>query len=407
MSPPTAEEIAAALHRAGAHALVYLLPPGGGSAGRAVVVTHDARVGTVDLGLVRRESLDVLATYQEAHRHRQATLDRDASPAERKTAHARWHGALEELCDWAGTVVMAPLVRSPLIREAGPEPHLILVPFGDLGGVPWHAALLSSGLRHGGPPVRAVHRLALSYAASSRQLLEVLGRPRLPLDAGPVIVGNPDGSLPGATTEARHLHAALYPRGRLLGKVRRAAGRGVPAEVLAALPGRTGAGASVLHLACHARPSGNSPLDACLLLAAPEDGSGLLPVHEILRQARGRPVGAPGGLVVLDACVSDHATGDFDEALTLSTAFLAAGATGVVGSRWEVLDGLTGLMMYVFHDRLRKGSPPVHALRETQLWLLDPHREIPENMPRAVTDILNDGDPAALELWAAFSCQGL
>ncbi|CAO0826175.1 hypothetical protein SMICM17S_12742 [Streptomyces microflavus] len=53
--------------------------------------------------------------------------------------------------------------------------------------------------------------------------------------------------------------------------------------------------------------------------------------------------------MVLDACVSDHTAGDFDESLTLSTAFLAAGATGVVGSRWEVPDGLTGLMMYVFH----------------------------------------------------------
>jgi tetratricopeptide (TPR) repeat protein len=406
MNPPTAGEIAATLRRAGAHALVYLVPPGGGRGGTAVIVTADARVGTVDFGLLRHDSLDVLATYREAHHRRQDALDLFADPDALEAAHARWRSALEELCDWAGPVVMAPLARSPLIQEAGPEPHLVLVPFGDLGGIPWHAALLSSGLRHGGRPVRAVERLTLSYAASARQLHEVLSRPRLPLDTRPVIVGNPDGSLPGANTEARHIHTALYPRGLLLGKVRRAAGPGTPAEVLAALPGRQGAGASVLHLACHARPSGGSPLEACLLLAAPEGGSGRLPVREILRQARGRPPGAPGGLVVLDACVSDHTTGDFDEALTLSTAFLAAGATGVVGSRWEVPDGLTGLMMYVFHDRLCKGATPVRALREAQLWLLDPDREVPEGMPRAVADILHDGDPAVLELWAAFSCQG-
>ncbi|MYV51331.1 CHAT domain-containing protein, partial [Streptomyces sp. SID3212] len=406
MRPPTSDEIAATLRRAGAHALVYLLPPGDGGGGTAVVVTADATVGTVDFGLLRHDSLDVLATYRQAHRHRQDALDRSTDPDVHDAAHARWRSALEELCDWAGPVVMAPLARSPLIREAGPEPHLVLVPFGDLGGIPWHAALLSSGLRRGGRPVRAVERLTLSYAASARQLQEVLGRPRLPLDARPVIVGNPDGTLPGANTEARHLHTALYRQGLLLGTGRRAAGPGTPAEVLAALPGRRGAGASVLHLACHARPSGSSPLDACLLLAAPEGGSGQLPVREILRQARGRPPGTPGGLVVLDACVSDHTTDDFDEALTLSTAFLAAGATGVVGSRWEVPDGLTGLMMYVFHDRLRKGAAPVRALREAQLWLLDPDREVPGDMPRAVADILHDGDPAALELWAAFSCQG-
>ncbi|MEV5529673.1 CHAT domain-containing protein [Streptomyces prunicolor] len=137
-----------------------------------------------------------------------------------------------------------------------------------------------------------------------------------------------------------------------------------------------------------------------------DGGAGRLSVREILHQARGRPTGAPGGLVVLDACVSDHTTGDFDEALTLSTAFLAAGATGVVGSRWEVPDGLTGLMMYVFHDRLRTGATPVRALREAQLWLLDPDRVLPDGMPDPIADILRDGDPAALELWAAFACQG-
>jgi hypothetical protein len=448
MSPLTPDAVAAALRAADAHALVYLLPPGGGRPGTAIVVTRGADVGTVAFGLLRREGLDILGAYRSAHRSRQAALDRAAfaaagaaeaggsappgpdgpAPQERTpdpedagtgadagpldpgaldAAHARWRGTLEELCDWAGPVVMSPLARSPLIRAAGPEPHLVLVPFGELGGIPWHAAQLSSGLRHGGRPVRAVERLTLSYAASARQLQEVLSRPRQALDAAPVIVGNPDGTLPGAGTEARHIYAALYRSGgRLLGSVRRAVGRGVPAEVLAALPGRGGPGASVLHLACHARPSGDSPLDACLLLAPPEGGTGRLLVRDILRQARGRPPGAPGGLVVLDACVSDHASGDLDEALTLSTAFLAAGATAVVGSRWEVPDGLTGLMMYVFHDRLRNGATPVRALREAQLWLLDPERELPAGMPPAIADILNDGDPAALELWAAFSCQG-
>ncbi|MFF9264104.1 CHAT domain-containing protein [Streptomyces longwoodensis] len=409
MTPPTVEEIGGALRRAGADALVYLLPPGG-SGGTAVVVTRDARVGTVGLGLLRSESLDVPERYRAAHRDRQDALDRGADTDVQAAAHLHWRSALEELCDWAGPVVMAPLARSPLVRELGAEPHLVLVPFASLGGIPWHAALLSSGLRYGGPPVRAVERLTLSYAASARQLYEVLRRPRLPLEARPVIVGNPDGSLPGATAEARQIHRELYSQGLLLGRVRRAAGRGEPSEVLAALPGHGGAGASVLHLACHARPSGGSPLDACLLLAppagsSPGDGAGRLPVREILRQARGRPPGAPGGLVVLDACVSDHTTGDFDEALTLSTAFLAAGATAVVGSRWEVPDGLTGLMMFVFHDRLRAGATPVRALRETQLWLLDPDRPT-EGMPRSVVSLLDDGDPAALELWAAFACQG-
>ncbi|MFD8974068.1 CHAT domain-containing protein [Streptomyces sp. NPDC059593] len=438
-TPPTPEEIGTTLRAAGADALVYLLPPGGaellpadaGSGGVAVVVTRDGEVGTVALGLLRRRGLDVLTAYREAHRERQTALEvaaatsasadgpdgpdgatdaadaADAADRARKAAHARWSAALAELCDWAGPVVMAPLLRSPLIRAAGPEPHLVLVPFGELGGIPWHAAVLSSGLRHGGRPVRAVERSVLSYAASARQLQEVTRRPRLPLKASPVIVGNPDESLPGAATEARQIHAAIYREGLLLGRVRGAKGPGTPAEVLSALPGRERAGASVLHLACHAWPSAVSPLDACLALAGPHEGRAApLSVRVILEEARGRPAEAPGGLVVLDACVSDHLAGDFDESLTLSTAFLAAGATGVVGSRWEVEDGPTGLIMYVFHDRLRHGVPLARALRETQLWLLDPDRRLPDGMPRAVADILHDADPAAPELWAAFVCQG-
>ncbi|MFE5709413.1 CHAT domain-containing protein [Streptomyces sp. NPDC056501] len=439
-TPPTPEEIGTTLRAAGADALVYLLPPGGaellpadaGSGGVAVVVTRDGEVGTVALGLLRRRGLDVLTAYREAHRERQTALEAaaaatsasvdgpdgpdgrtdaadaaDAADRARKAAHARWSTALAELCDWAGPVVMAPLLRSPLIRAAGPEPHLVLVPFGELGGIPWHAAVLSSGLRHGGRPVRAVERTVLSYAASARQLQVVTRRPRLPLKASPVIVGNPDESLPGAATEARQIHAAIYREGLLLGRVRGAKGPGTPAEVLSALPGRERAGASVLHLACHAWPSAVSPLDACLALAGPHEGRAApLSVRVILEQARGRPAEAPGGLVVLDACVSDHLAGDFDESLTLSTAFLAAGATGVVGSRWEVEDGPTGLIMYVFHDRLRHGVPLARALRETQLWLLDPDRRLPDGMPRAVADILHDADPAAPELWAAFVCQG-
>ncbi|MEU7516108.1 CHAT domain-containing protein [Streptomyces sp. NPDC042898] len=444
-TPPTPEEIGTTLRAAGADALVYLLPPGGaellpadaGSGGVAVVVTRDGEVDTVALGLLRRRGLDVLTAYREAHRERQTALEAaaaasasvddpddpdapdapdcwtdaadgaDAADRARKAAHARWSAALAELCDWAGPVVMAPLLRSPLIRAAGPEPHLVLVPFGELGGIPWHAAVLSSGLRHGGRPVRAVERTVLSYAASARQLQVVTRRPRLPLKASPVIVGNPDESLPGAATEARQIHAAIYREGLLLGRVRGAKGPGTPAEVLSALPGRERSGASVLHLACHAWPSAVSPLDACLALAGShEERAAPLSVRVILEQARGRPAEAPGGLVVLDACVSDHLAGDFDESLTLSTAFLAAGATGVVGSRWEVEDGPTGLIMYVFHDRLRHGVPLARALRETQLWLLDPDRRLPDGMPRAVADILHDADPAAPELWAAFVCQG-
>ncbi|MEV4558707.1 CHAT domain-containing protein [Kitasatospora sp. NPDC049285] len=404
-TPPPVEEIAVALRAAGAHALVYLLPPGAGRTGEAVLVTADGRVELQPLTLVRAGALTALGAYRDAHRARQATLTLPGRHPERRAARHRWRAALAELCDWAGIAVLRPLLRHPALRTDGPPPRLVLVPFGEFGRVPWHAGLLSSGLRDGSRPVRAAERAVLSYAASARQFCQTAARERLPLDLRPVIVGDPARNLPGAEIEAEYLYADHYPHGTLLGYVLGAEGPGTPAEVLAALPARGRPGASVLHLACHARPLGRSPLEAHLELA-PAGGpdSGRLPVADILRQAQGRPPSAPGGLVVLDACVSDHSDDDLDEALTLSTAFLAAGATGVIGSRWEVQDDQVGLLMYVLHGRLRRGEPPAEALRATQLWALDPDRRLPDGTPDELADAADGLD--ALEAWAAFGYQG-
>ncbi|MFF7588686.1 CHAT domain-containing protein [Kitasatospora purpeofusca] len=418
MSAPPVEEIARSLRAADADALVYLLPPAHGRSGQALLITAGDEGGAVDLlplTLVSSSALDLLHTYRRAHRERQATLD-ELAPRhpERVAARRRWQGTLGELCDWAGTAVMRPLLRHPALRSAaarrapGAPPRLVLVPFGALGGVPWHAGLLSSGLRDGGRPVRAVERAVVSYAASARQFCEVVRRPRLPLAERPVVVGDPTRDLMFAEVEAEYLHADHYPHGTLLGWVEDAEGAGTPAEVLAALPAPGRAGASVLHLACHALPSGRSPLDAYLALAPdPDTGDrhGRLPVGDILRQALGRPPGSPGGLVVLDACVSDHTGEDLDEALTLSSAFLAAGATGAIGSRWEVSDEMVCVLMYVLHGRLTAGDPPAEALRHAQLWALDPDRRLPPTAPPELHSLARRA-PNALEVWAAFSYQG-
>ncbi|MFD5921242.1 CHAT domain-containing protein [Kitasatospora sp. NPDC058201] len=438
MAPPSVEEIARSLRAAGADGLVYLLPPGEGRSGQALLVTAAGTGGVelVPLSLVSSDALGPrgpLTAYRRAHVERQATLgDHPAGHPDRIAARRRWQATLAELCDWSGTAVLRPLLRHPALRSAGSGgvagglPRLVLVPFGEFGGVPWHAALLSSGLRDGSRPVRALERAVLSYAASARQFCEVVGRPRLPLGERPVIVGDPTRELMFAEVEAEYLHADYYPHGTLLGYVEGAEGAGTAREVLAALPAPGRAGASVLHLACHALPSGGSPLDAYLGLApepgpvrsgaedagraAGQDGqdparSGRLPVGDILRQAQGRPPGSPGGLVVLDACVSDHTGGDLDEALTLSTAFVAAGATGVIGSRWEVVDEMVCVLMYVFHGRLAEGDPPAEALRRTQLWALRPDRRLPPGAPAELVALARR-DTAALDVWAAFAYQG-
>jgi CHAT domain-containing protein len=128
-----------------------------------------------------------------------------------------------------------------------------------------------------------------------------------------------------------------------------------------------------------------------------------------LRQAREAPRGAGearGGLVILAACLTDVTEADYDEALSLATAFLAAGACGVVAARWAVPDSATLLLMAAFHHFLNAGpADPAHALRAAQLWMLDPDREIPAAWP----DWLGQRARAGLTrawTWAAFTYQG-
>jgi hypothetical protein len=284
-------------------------------------------------------------------------------------------------------------------------PRLVLVPIGWLSQVPWHAAChrdADGTYRH------ACQQAAFSYAASGRQLIDIARRPARALQDNPVIVGNPCGNLRFAGREAQAIRERCYPNGRYLGSVGvppevQTDGEGSPTEVLELLPTASTAGASMLHLACHAWTSATTPGQSHLELA--QDGK--LPVEAILRRAYGRPVTAPGGLVALAACGSDLTTSGLDEALTLATAFLAAGAVTVVGTRWPIQDEPAALMMFMFHHYLTQdGLPPRDALRAAQLWMLNPHRTAPQQMPPNLAARAQRPTLAEPFIWAAATHQG-
>src|SRR5262249_9745797 len=87
---------------------------------------------------------------------------------------------------------------------------------------------------------------------------------------------------------------------------------------------------------------------------------------------RDRAATAPGGLVITSACLTDVSRTHHDESLTLATAFLAAGATAVIGTRWPVdNDTATALAIRLPHH-LTDGHAPAQALRRAQLDLLRP-----------------------------------
>lgn len=397
--PPPCAAVAAAVAGTGADALVYLLAPADEGPGYALIVPAEPeRRGEPDmlkLPMLARSMSGSLDGYIAAY----ADLISQAHDSEE-----RWLRALGRLCDWAWLTTMAPLLKRIGEWKLDRIPRLVLVPVGRLSVVPWQAA------RHASepPPVRfACAEAVISYAPSGRMLIEVSRRPALDLQASPVMVGDPARKLSFAAGEAEAIAAGCYPAARYLGDVasglRQADGRGTPAELLAALPAAARPGASVLHLGCHASLVPDAPAASYLELAGGEH----LTIETILRQAAGRPAEAPGGLVSLAACVSDYGVAAYDEALSLATAFLAGGAVTVASARWFIDDDLTTLLMFMFHYFMTaKGQSPRDALRLAQLWMADPGRAAPAEMPADLAkDVPDLGDVGVAE-WAAFTHQG-
>ena len=181
------------------------------------------------------------------------------------------------------------------------------------------------------------------------------------------------------------LRGAVHPHADVL-----AGAAATPDAVLDRLPG-----AALVHLACHA-VSAESVDESRLELTT------TLTVRRLLDRA-----GATGGsTVVLSSCSSDLATCDHDEALTLATAFLAAGAVTAVATRWPILDRAAPVVAFALHHFLTAGLPAAQALRRTQLWLLDPARAPLPGMPETMRPRCRGAVLADPTVWAAFGHQG-
>jgi len=394
LDPPAVADITAALAATGSSALIYLLPADDLHPGLAMIVHADGTVQPRELPDLRCGAGTVFDASSQAQRALQAAAP---TSAEEATARQYWQSRLNDVCDWAWTSTMAE-VLSVLGRPQGGRPaRLVLVPVGELGTVPWHAArrrVPGGELRH------ACQDAVITYASSARQFVDTSRRRKLPWHSSPAVVRV--GGLFWASEETEEIHRYFYREGTYLGARQSRGSRATATLVRNLLPSRQSAGASLLHLGCHASLA-NPPLNSFLELA----GTSKLYVRDMLEQARDRPVDAEGGLVILAACASDLAGGAYDEALTLATAFLAAGSVGVVGARWAVGDVPTALFMVMFHHYLNSGyNDPATALRAVQRWMLDKRRKLPKGIGHRLADELTQLDPTETVNWAAFTYQG-
>ncbi|WP_037645007.1 CHAT domain-containing protein [Streptomyces hygroscopicus] len=495
LGAPGVAELRKGLRATGADALVYLMPGRDSADGAAVLVRGAGEPVSLPLQGLGAPGREPLERYLDAGARRSAAAQHGMDAYDE--AHRQWEAALEALCDWAGPAVLQPVLAALGVRTAEdgngeqgagehrarddapgehkprddapgahrPEEHqprdhgtgehgpggpdapvrLVLVPCGNLGVVPWHAARLP-GPRTGArrPYSYACQSAVISYAASGGEFLRAARRGRMPADERVVLVADPSGDLTWAQEEVAALHTAYYPEALLYGEHEDAPedAPGTPEDVLSHLPGGAAApAASLLHLVVHGL-AGLRPTDSALHLAAPETdnepqtgsapethgdpgagSTGRLTVTHILNVptvpaaptvpgAPAVPAGdrtATGPLIVLSACETDLSSRDHDEALTPTTALLARGATDVVGSRWKVPDSASAALMVVFHHHLTvTGLAPPDALRAAQLWMLDQDRHpVPGLTGLLLAETQSDvGGLARVISWAGFIHQG-
>jgi CHAT domain-containing protein len=376
LDPPGTAEVGRALAEVHADVLVYLLPKDDEGGSGAILVPAAALRGVrpVFVPLPRLAGTDLVS------RHVETLGSRDAGAADGDEPGAA--ADLDRLCDWAWTAVVGPLLDTLDRWPIGRAPRIVLVPIGELAAVPWHAARDRDG-------TRAVQIATFSYAPSARLLCQNAERPPVASDAGGLMIADPEGNLPDARAEAEAISAAFLEAATVL--------RGAEATPEALADWLRTGGGPVLHLACHGavRPG----VDGSYLRLA---GSRRLTAHEILRTRRTADI----GLVALAACTTGVPSGAYDEAFSLTTAFLVSGARSVFGSLWPVPSEATSLLMFMAHHYLWAGNKrPMDALNHAQRWMIDPDREVPATMPpelRAVLPSLT-GDVTA---WAGFTHQG-
>jgi CHAT domain-containing protein len=222
--------------------------------------------------------------------------------------------------------------------------RLVLVPHGELHGVPFQA------LGRDGAALLDRHEVVL--APSTAVYLHCARRAHAP-SSGCLVLGVPDAAAPLIADEVRRV-GEIHPGARAY------LGADAKRSVLA----RDGRRARLVHLASHATFRDDDPMLSGLCL-----GDGWLTTHEVYGMRLASDV------VVLSGCATGRVgVSAGDDLFGLVRGFLHAGAANLVTSLWQVADASTLRFMDRFHTALSEGLSPAAALRAASLSI---RREFP------------------------------
>ena len=247
---------------------------------------------------------------------------------------------------------LAGTLLSPVADEVRGCRRLVIVPFGPLNLVPFHALPLD------GQAIGLTR--VISYTPTATPLSE--RAPDRPIDIRRgLVIGDPahtatrGGSrvsrLAGAEAEARKIGQLLgTPNDRLL-----TGERATRAAVMGRLPG-----ADLLHLATHGFLNEMAPFSSSVALA----GSDHLNVADLVGMS------ITTKLAVLSGCDTGRGAATLGGDLVgLTRSLLQAGVEQVMVSLWPVDDDVTAVTMDLFYRRLTQGHPPAAALASAQRQL--------------------------------------
>ena len=120
--------------------------------------------------------------------------------------------------------------------------------------------------------------------------------------------------------------------------------------------------ASLIHFSGHARSDSRRASNSALIFESVSNGA-----EELTAETIGRARFRNDPLVVLAACGTGRGRVRRNEGVSsLASAFLQAGARGVIATLWDVEDQPAAALFLGLHQRLSEGHRPGEALREAQ-----------------------------------------
>jgi CHAT domain-containing protein/tetratricopeptide (TPR) repeat protein len=246
--------------------------------------------------------------------------------------------------------VLYQSLLAPLADVLGGHTRVTIVPDGILHVVPFDALVVSP------EAARAPRYVVDEYVVSLVPSLSLAPTQESRLQPGSLVAVAGEGAVPppGAAQELKAIRRALGSHQLLM-----LTGADAVESAVRAHAGS----AALLHFAAHALPNPREPLLAQIQLNPAGNDDGALHAHEIAG------LELRGSIVVLSGC--ETATGrllDVEGPMSLSRAFLRAGAGTTVATLWPIGENATSFME-PFYRALAEGRTAAEALRHARLTL--------------------------------------